>query len=144
MSAHLGIPNLTDLGDDIWTGGQPSTEHLRALGEAGFKSVISLCPALECGWDEQAVAQALGLRYECISISAGRDLTAEAAHRLHDILETFPRPLLVHCGSANRVGALFVLRAHFVQGHDAITALDQGRQAGLTSLEATVRQILSQ
>lgn len=142
LLSEIGIRNLKPLDDDVWVGGQPSAAQLGQAKEAGLASVITLCPPHECGWDERAVAAALGLRFESIAIASGGDLTRDAAHRLHELLESLPRPVLVHCGSANRVGALFALRACFVEGHAPEIALERGRRAGMTGLEATVLQIL--
>lgn len=139
---HLTIPNLKELGGGVWTAGQPSRENLEQAKDAGFNSVITLCPQGECGWDEKTVVEQLGMRYSCIPISSGGDLSEASARALHVELESSPRPVLVHCGSANRVGALFALKAHFVDGHPPETALDHGRRAGLVGLEAAVRQIL--
>jgi hypothetical protein len=47
----------------------------------------------------------------------------------------------VHCGSGNRVGALAALLAA-EEGADIDEALDVGRAAGLTRLEAVVREQL--
>ncbi|MDR5880476.1 hypothetical protein [Caballeronia sp. LZ032] len=52
-------------------------------------------------------------------------------------------PVIVHCGSGNRVGALFALRAAWVKGVDVPKAIEIGRQHGLTKLEDDVRRILS-
>lgn len=142
LLSEIEIPNVKELDDDVWIAGQPSAEQLARAKEAGLASVITLCLAHECGWDERAVAEGLGLRFESIAIGSGGDLTRDAARRLHELLGSLPRPLLVHCGSANRVGALFALRACFIEGHAPETAIEHGRRAGMTGLEATVRQIL--
>ena len=141
-STNLTIPNLSELEAGVWTSGQPNPQQLAQAKEAGFKSVITLCPKGECGWDEQGAVEQLDMRYVCVPISSGGDLTEAAARTLHDVLESSPKPVLVHCGSANRVGALFALKAHFVDGHAPDAALQHGRRAGLTGLEAAVRQIL--
>lgn len=143
LTKHLNITRFTQLADDVWTAGQPSAEQLRQASEAGLRSVVNLCPAGECGWDEKTVAETLGLRYVSVPIGAACDLGEDAARRLHEALESCPKPVLVHCASSNRVGALFALKAHFVDGRPPETALEQGRRAGLTGLEGAVRQILS-
>ncbi len=139
----LTIPNLKQLDDDVWTAGQPTPKQLAEAREAGFKSVITLCPSAECGWDERSAVEQLGMHYACVPVTSGGDLTAAAARRLHDELAASPKPAIVHCGSANRVGALFALKAHFVDGQEPDAALAHGRRAGLMGLEATVRRILS-
>lgn len=139
----LPVIRLQQFDADVWTAGQPTAEQLRQAQQAGLKSVINLCPAGECGWDEKTVAETLGLHYTSIPIGAACDLSERAARQLHEALDTSPKPVMVHCGSSNRVGALFALKAHFVQGQPAPAALAQGRAAGMTGLENAVCQILT-
>lgn len=139
----LKIINARQVADGIWAAGQPTPEQLQQLDAAGVRTVVNLCPAGECGWDERAKAESLGLHYINIPVATPADLTREAARQLHDALASCDRPVLVHCGSSNRVGALFALKARFVDGHDPDIAIEQGRAAGLKGLEPAVRQILS-
>lgn len=139
---RIDIPNLKELEDGVWTSGQPSAEQLRRAREAGLQSVISLCPPGESGWDEQAEAERLGMTFTSIPVAAACDISEQAARALHEALESGPRPVLVHCGSGNRVGALFALKAHSFEGCSKDTAIHRGRKAGLTSLESAVRRVL--
>ena len=54
-----------------------------------------------------------------------------------------PVPVLLHCGSGNRVGALLALAAFHVDGRPADAALQYGLDSGLTRLEPVVRDHLS-
>jgi uncharacterized protein (TIGR01244 family) len=136
------IPGLRRLSDEVWTAGQPDAGQLRRARQAGLKTVVSLCPAGECGWDEKRVAESLGLRYAALPVGAACDLTEDASRKLHDLLETCDKPVLIHCGSGNRVGALFALKAFHVHGREPEDALAHGRAAGLTGLENAVRNLL--
>lgn len=136
------IPSLRRLSDAVWTAGQPDAEQLHAARQAGLKTVISLCPSGECGWDEKRVAESLGLRYAALPVGAACDLTEDASRKLNDLLEDCGKPVLVHCGSGNRVGALFALRAFHVHGQAPEDALAHGRAAGLTGLEQVVRNLI--
>lgn len=140
---ELPIPALRRLSDEVWISGQPDAGQLAAARDAGLRTVVSLCPAGECGWDERAAAAALGLAYATLPVGAACDLTPAAAHRLHELLESCAKPVLVHCGSGNRVGALFALKAFHVHGHTPEDALAHGRAAGLTGLENAVRAMLT-
>jgi protein tyrosine phosphatase (PTP) superfamily phosphohydrolase (DUF442 family) len=51
--------------------------------------------------------------------------------------------VLVHCGSSNRVGAVFALRAKMNGANDE-DALAFGKSAGMTSLESTVKTRLEE
>lgn len=140
---RLDIPGLRRMTDDLWTAGQPDAGQLRDARAAGLRSVISLCPDGECGWDEKQIAESLGLRHASLPVGAACDLSESASRRLGELLRTCEKPALVHCGSGNRVGALFALKAFYVDGKDAEGALAYGCAAGLSGLENAVRGIFT-
>ena len=72
----------------------------------------------------------------------GRD-SFEKANELDRILAEIDGPVMIHCGSGNRVGALMSLRAS-INGADDETAVEAGKQTGLTRLEPTVRERLQE
>ncbi len=140
---QLDIPGLRRLDDDVWTAGQPDAEQLRAAQAAGLRSVISLCPEGECGWDEKHIAESLGLRHATLPVGAACDLTEAASRKLGRLLADCKKPVLVHCGSGNRVGALLALKSFYVDGRAPEDALAYGRAAGLAGLETAVRGIFT-
>jgi protein tyrosine phosphatase (PTP) superfamily phosphohydrolase (DUF442 family) len=70
-------------------------------------------------------------------------VTYANANELDRLLAQFDKPVLVHCGSGNRAGALLALRAK-LNGADDETALEAGRDTGLTGLEPVVKQRLEE
>jgi protein tyrosine phosphatase (PTP) superfamily phosphohydrolase (DUF442 family) len=75
---------------------------------------------------------------------AGKDaISFDNARKLDGLLKEYPGPVLVHCGSGNRVGALLALRAS-LDGADDEKALALGREGGLSSLEGVVRERLDE
>ncbi len=140
---EIPLMNAREISNGLWVSGQPTSEQLALIHAAGVRTLVNLCPAGECGWDEQREAERSGLVYSSIPIINGNDLNREAALQLHQTLANCAKPVLVHCGSSNRAGALFALRSFYVEGCDIEMALQQGRAAGLKELEPVVRQILS-
>lgn len=137
---------VTELGqvqpvDGVTTAGQPDEANLKVFADNGYVAVIDLRTSGENrGFDEPAVVESLGMDY--INFPIGRDgVTFENARTLEDILVRYDQPVLVHCGSANRVGALFALNT-FRHTEDTEKALEAGRAAGLTGLESTVKEVL--
>ena len=143
-SAPLDIPNAGAPAENIYTGGRPQPEHFQQAKERGVRTVINLCPPAEpCAYDEAALVDSLGLRYINIPIAGVGDLNRENAQRLADSLATSASGgVLVHCASSNRVGALFALKAHYIDGADVEQALATGRAAGLKAMEPAVRSLL--
>lgn len=128
----------------VLTAGQPTEEQLVAMAEAGYRTVVNMRTDGEQGnWDARAKAEALGMEYIAFPIRGAKDLTRENAERLAELLDDAGKqPMVVHCGSSNRVGALFAMKSFFVDGKDADTALGDGRAAGLTRMEAAVAPLL--
>lgn len=139
------IPNVARPFPNVVTGGRPAPEHFAALRDLGVKTVVNLCPPGEaCAYDEPALMQQLGLHYRCIPVAGPADLTPENAQSLDEALAAaVDGDVLVHCASSNRVGALFALRARFIESKNAEDALAIGRAAGLKAMEPMVRQLLS-
>lgn len=122
--------------------GQPDVSTLEAIAAAGYAGVVDLRTADEArGYDEAGTATALGLRYVSLPVAGPADVTWENAAALDRVLADMEGPVLLHCASGNRVGALFALRASTAGASDE-EALEVGRRAGLTRLEGAVRRRL--
>lgn len=141
--SSLGIPAWRQASDGLYSAGQPEPRHWSALAEAGLRSVLNLRPAAEqpARNESHEVADA-GLVYAALPIADAGALGRESAAALDRALRELPAPLLVHCASGNRVGALVALREAWFTGADARAALAKGHAAGLASLEPQVRRLL--
>ncbi len=137
------MQSIKAMSDYLWIGGQPSLDEFSMLQKLGICHVINLRPEIEMqGFDEGEHVALLGMTYRHLPIRGMDDLTPQAAELFDEQLQAAEGPVLVHCASGNRVGALFALRAFFVQVEDADTALQIGRQHGLTKLEPMVMALL--
>ncbi|MDF3030901.1 MAG: hypothetical protein K0R03_1459 [Moraxellaceae bacterium] len=142
----IDIPNACTPSGGICSGGRPRPEHLREARDKGVRTVINLCPPAETGdYDEPALVAELGMRYINIPVAGAAGLTRENAQQLADALRGAgpEHPVLLHCQSGNRVGALVALKARFVDGLSPEAALAAGRAAGLKALEPTVIQLIA-
>ncbi len=127
----------------ITTAGQPDADSLHALADLGYTAVIDLRGETEDrGLDEKTVVQELGMQYVSIPVSGSEGISFNNAQELDHVLAKVKGPVLVHCGSSNRVGALFALRAKLA-GSSVDEALAIGRSAGLKSLEPVVVERLN-
>ena len=129
--------------DGMTSAGQPDETAFGIFAEQGYTTVIDLRTAGEDrGMDEAKVVEGLGMEY--ISLPIGRDdINFDHARSLDQLIEEADGPVLVHCGSANRVGALLAL-SKSLDGADNENALDYGKKGGMTSLESTVKKALSE
>lgn len=138
-----GLPNLSRPYEGVVTAAQPTERQFENLSEAGVETVINLRTAEEMeelGWNEEARAEELGVEYVNIPIAGPDDLTRDNVERFDEAVEEAEEDVLVHCSTSNRVGALFALRAHWIEGKDAEEALEIGKKAGLGELEDAVRE----
>lgn len=128
----------------LYTYGQPTAQHLQQARDAGITTVIDLREAGEQrGYDQQAAAEALGLRYVRLPVAGRAGINADNARALHQILGQHSGPVLLHCATSNRAGALLALRAARQQGLPASDALQLGQTAGL-HMAALVEQLQQQ
>lgn len=135
-----GIAGFVAQPDGIYTGGRIGDAELATLREAGVRGIIDLTPDAETpDFDEAAATRALGFAYANLPLAGPDDLSLEHVQAFDAMLASAPRPLLVHCASSNRVGAMAALRAAWIGGHSTGEALGIGRAWGLRSLEPAVR-----
>ena len=127
--------------DGITSAGQPDEAALEVFADSGYVAVIDMRTAGEDrGFDEPAAVAGLGMEYVAFPIG-GDDITLDKAQELDALLAQYDEPVLLHCGSGNRVGALLALRDFLASG-DAEQALQTGKDGGLTRLEGKVRDAL--
>jgi uncharacterized protein (TIGR01244 family) len=137
------IPAYRLIRPGLAVAGQPTPEALQGLGEMGFRTVVNLRPEKEGPADERPVVEAQGLRYVSIPFTAETFSLAdvEALEKVLD--DSAAAPVLLHCGSSNRVGGAWaVIQAR--KGKSLEEAEAAGRAAGLHSpqMEAAVRRVL--
>ena len=151
LAIEAGSPSPIDLPyvlvpfDYIVTGGQPTFDQLKKAGEAGFKTIINLrtdaerpSPGQEASWVE-----GLGMKYIHIPVAGAKGLTLENTKALASmLLNTEDYPIIIHCKSGNRVGALFSLKAFHIDEKSKTESIKIGKKAGLTSLEKAVQEML--
>jgi uncharacterized protein (TIGR01244 family) len=137
------IPAYRLIRPGLATGGQPSPEALARLGAMGFKTVVILRTEKEGAADERAVVEGQGLRYVWVPVTAESLSLADVDAVQKALDDASSGPVLLHCASSNRVGAVWaVIQSR--QGKTLDEALAAGREAGLHSplLEAAVRRVL--
>ncbi|WP_305806313.1 protein tyrosine phosphatase family protein [Stenotrophomonas sp. YIM B06876] len=141
--AFAAEPGFAQPRPGLYTAGQPSAEQLGAAAQNGITTVIDLRqPDEDRGFDEAAATRQLGLRYVRLPIAGAAGITEDNARALQQLLAQEKGPVLLHCASGNRVGALLALLNGRVEGAGIEPALQLGRRAGLTSLEPVTRALL--
>ncbi|MGB5333581.1 MAG: sulfur transferase domain-containing protein [Woeseiaceae bacterium] len=148
MQSNVDLQNVGEIGvaqtlSGITSAGQPDEAALKDFADSGYAAVIDLrTDSEDRGLDERVVVESLGMDY--VSLPIGSDgISFDNARALDKLLSGYDQPVLVHCASGNRVGALLALRAS-LKGADDETAMELGKQGGLTGLEPKVREALEE
>lgn len=133
-SPPAGLPNAGVPVPGIITAGQPNAAQLEELARGGIEIVADLRAASEDrGFDEPGAAARLGLEYHSIPV-VGASIGAREFAAVRALLRARgTRPVLVHCKSANRVGAALIPWLVLDQHRSPEDALAIARRVGLRS-----------
>ncbi len=128
---------------DVYIGGQPSEGALESFAARGVTTVVSTRAEDEIEWDEQAKVEALGMRFVRIPMPGPvSEISDEQVMRLDSVLEQSQQPILLHCGSGNRVSGLWAAWLAAERGVEPAEALRLAEKAGLRSVKPAVERRL--
>ncbi|WP_078085872.1 fused DSP-PTPase phosphatase/NAD kinase-like protein [Microbulbifer mangrovi] len=136
------VMNYNRLRPYLATGGSIDLAQVESLKSKGFRTIIDLRTPEEGTEEERVAVEAAGMTYFNLPIDKGVPSDAQIA-RLGEILaDGGAAPLLLHCGSGNRAGAVWAIyRAR--NGIPLEIAIEEGRTAGMrASREEQVRSLL--
>lgn len=126
--------NVSTFGGTLYFSGQPAEADFETFASFGVKTVINLRTAPEIeglDFDERNTVEGAGMTY--INLPMGRELPNVDA--LETILSTvedaLPGPVLLHCGSSNRVGAIWAVYTATRHGLSIDDSIAQGKAAGM-------------
>jgi len=136
-----GATNVTRVDAVLMCGGATTDEAFPALKKEGFASVINLRQPDEPGVDiakSRAAADAAGLTYVHIPVRGAGPEPASVDAFLAAVQDRSNQPMYIHCGSANRVGGMWLIKRVLVDGWDTARAVEEATAIGLTN--ANLRQ----
>lgn len=141
LSAY--VPQARNPRPGLFTGGQPQASAWLALAKAGITTVVNLRPPSEMPERNEAEeVTAAGLTYVNVPVAGADTLGASKVAALWRALESSNGPVLVHCGTGNRCGAMLALAQAWHRGSSPEEALAFGMSAGLSGLEPAVSELL--
>lgn len=129
-----GLPNAGTPLPGVITAGQPTAQQFEQLARDGVEIVADLRAASEDrGFDEAGAAARLAVEYHHIPV-----IGASIGPREFDAVRALlrhrgTRPVLLHCKSANRVGAALIPYLILDEHRSKDDALLIARQVGLRS-----------
>jgi len=131
-----GITNFSKVETTIACAGATAPSAVADIKRLGYKSVINLRQASEAGADvegEEAAARAAGITYVHLPFNTASPDPAVVDEFLKAVTAPANQPAFVHCASANRASALWMIKRMLVDGWDADRASTEAAALGLTS-----------
>jgi uncharacterized protein (TIGR01244 family) len=134
---HLeGATHVTRVDATLMCGGATSPSAFPELKKLGFTSIINLRRDNEADVDVTAAgaaADAAGLKYVHIPVDPAKPTTESVDAFLKAVTDSANHPMYVHCGSANRVAAMWLIKRVMVDGWTTERAAEEAAAIGLTS-----------
>ncbi|HLL76749.1 MAG TPA: protein tyrosine phosphatase family protein [Pyrinomonadaceae bacterium] len=129
------IREFVRVNKDFCTGGQPRVEHLARLKAEGVRAVINLrLPTEHRAEEEERAAKELGLRYFNIPVVTGEPKDEQVVEFLKLTDDPENRPAFIHCASARRVGAFWMIRRVLRDGWTVERAHEEAEKIGLKEM----------
>jgi len=135
-SDMAGVRNYSRVDATVGCGGATDPSAMAGLKKEGYVSVINLRLANEQGVDidaARAAAQTAGLKYIHLPFNAASPDPKVVSDFLAAVADKGNQPVFIHCGSANRVGAVWMIKRVLQDGWMVDRAQTEAEAIGLTS-----------
>jgi uncharacterized protein (TIGR01244 family) len=129
-----GIRNFSKVDATVGCGGSVEPAALAGLKRDGYASVINLRLASEQGANveqEEAAAKAAGLKYIHLPFNAAMPDSKVVDQFLAAVANKANQPVFIHCGSANRVGGVWMIKRVLQDGWTIDRARQEAEAIGL-------------
>jgi len=136
-----GIKNFARVETTVACAGAITVDAMPEIKKMGFVSVINLREAQEPGADietQRAAAQAAGLRYYHVPMNTAKPDPKVADEFIKVVTSKEAAPAFIHCASANRASAMWMIKRIVVDRWDVDRATTEAEALGLTN--ATLKQ----
>ena len=131
-----GISNFSRVETTIACAGATTPAAVAEVKRLGYASIINLRQASEAGADveaEEAAAKAANIRYIHLPFNAAAPDSTQVDRFITAVAAPANQPAFVHCASANRASALWMVKRMVVDGWDAERAGTEATALGLTN-----------
>lgn len=135
-----GIRNYSRVDATVGCGGAVDPAAMATLRQEGFVSVINLRQASEAGANIEAgraAAQAAGLKYIHLPFNVAAPDPKVVDSFLAAVADRSNQPVFIHCGSASRVGGVWMIKRVLHDKWPMERALAEAKAIGLNSAPLT-------
>ena len=135
-----GVRNFSRVDATVGCGGATDASAMGTLRKEGFVSVINLRLETEQGADveaSRAAAKAAGLKYIHLPFNAASPDPKVVDSFLAAVADKSNQPVFIHCGTANRVGAVWMIKRALQDGWPVEKARGEAEAIGLSNPQLT-------
>ncbi len=139
-SDRAGIKNFSRVDATVACGGQVDIAALSGLKKDGYVSVINFRLASEEGANveqERAASEAAGLKYIYLPFNVAAPDSTVVDRFLAAVADKRNQPVFIHCGSANRVGGMWMIKRVLQDKWSIDRAKEEATAIGLNSAPLT-------
>lgn len=119
--------------DKFFLASQPAPNDFEQAKKGGIRTVINLRHPEETDFNEKDIVTTMGMAYHNVPWNGPEELTPEVFEKTRKLLRTAERPILLHCSSANRVGAVWIPFRALDMGVPLEQAVQEAKTIGLKS-----------
>ena len=131
-----GSVNVTRVDATVACAGATSVDAFPEIKKRGYVAIVNLRREQEPGADIAAArtaAAAAGLKFIHIPVDGSRPDGASADAFVQAVTDPSNQPVFVHCASANRVAAMWLIKRVVVDGWGIEKATKEAETIGLTN-----------
>jgi len=131
-----GVRNFTVVDATVGCAGATDLAAVPAIAARGYKTIINLRLSTESGAaieETRAAALEAGLTFIHLPFDGAAPDRLVVDAFIKAVTDKANQPVFVNCGSANRVGALWLAKRMIVDKWDQAKALEEARFIGLSS-----------
>ena len=131
-----GVVNFAKVETTVACAGATSPEALAEVKKLGYASVINLRVPGEAGFDadvEATAARAAGINYVHLPFNAASPDPMLVDNFLKAVTDKANQPAFIHCASANRAAALWMIKRIAVDKWAVDRAAEEAAALGLTN-----------
>jgi len=129
-----GVRNYSKVDATVGCAGATDPSAMAAVKKEGYVAVINLRESTEAGANvdaERAAAQAAGLKYIHLPFNSSKPDPTVVDAFLAAVADKGNQPVFIHCGSANRVGGMWMIKRVLQDGFSVDRARAEGEAIGL-------------
>lgn len=131
-----GVRNFTVVDATVGCAGATEVAAIPKVAALGYKSILNIRLATEAGAaieESAAAAKEAGINFIHLPFNGSAPDMAVADTFIKTVTDPANQPVFINCGSANRVGALWLAKRMLVDKWDEAKAVEEAKLIGLSS-----------